>query len=207
MRKIAGWIFVFSVFSFSSALAKPTHLEKLRSRYPYGLIGDDYGLLTVEDLAVNTCNGEPTPFEEENGAYPYWQCFSLKKAKLRCQNASYDPSIKKVLGYTFIEAKNENGLQSYLARDARDIRFCKEFLRDWKRITRREKFVCVAGTFARIQPVKDGHQETDWVFEKFKTRKGCVSDVTACRLKEVSSPENCQLPDKRSVNRGRRASK
>jgi len=207
MRKIVGWSFVFFLCSVSVAGAKPTHLEKLKSRYPYGLIGDDYGLLTVEDLAVNTCNGEPTPFEEENGAYPYWQCFSLKKTKLRCQEASYDPSIKKVLGYTFIEAKNENGLQSYLARDARDIRFCKEFLRDWKRATRGEKFVCVAGTYARIQPAKDGRQETDWIFEKFKTRKECVSAGTECSLQEVSSLKNCQLPDRRSASRGRRASR
>jgi len=195
MRKIAGWFFAFFFFSFSLALAKPTHLEKLRSLYPYGLIGDDYGLLTVEDLAVNTCNAEKlTPFvSEENGAYPYWQCFSLRNAKMRCHSLGYDPTVKMETGYLFIEAKNKNGLQSYLARDARDIRFCNEFVQDWKRTTRGEKFVCVAGSFGRVQPAKDGHKETDWVFEKFKTRKGCVSTGTECSLTEVSV-EGCLLP-------------
>jgi len=207
MRKIVGWSFVFLLLSVSVAGAKSTHLEKLRSRYPYGLIGDDYGVLKVEDLAVNTCNGEPAPFSEENGAYPYWQCFPLKKAKMRCRSLGYDATVKMKTGYMFVEGENEEGLQSYLARDARDIRFCREFLRDWKGITRGEKFVCIAGTFGRVQPAKDGHKETDWVFEKFKTRKGCVSAGTECSLKEVSSLENCQLPGGRTASRRNRASR
>jgi hypothetical protein len=189
MRKIAGWVSVIYLCIVSAAWAeKPSHLQELRSRYPFGLIEDDYGLLTVEDLAVNACNAETlTPFiSEENGAYPYWQCFPLKDAKVRCQRAGYDPSTKKVLGYTFVEAKNKNGLQSYLARDARDLQLCRDFLRDWKKTTRGESFVCVAGSFGRVQEAKDGHKETDWVFEKYKTRKGCVSDGFACSLREVS---------------------
>jgi hypothetical protein len=188
MRKINGWIFTFFLFSISMAVAKPTHLEKLRSLYPYGLIGGDYGLLTVEDLAVNTCNAEKlTPFvSEENGAYPYWRCFPLKSTKMECESIGYDPTVKMEKSYMSIEARGENEFEFYLARDARDMRDCKEYLRDWKRETQGEKYVCIAGSFGRVMVAKDGAKETDWVFEKYKTRKGCVSDGFACSLSGVS---------------------
>lgn len=118
------------------ANAKPSHLEKLKSRYPYGLIGDDYGLLTQEDLAINTCNIlEITPFhEDENMAYPYWQCFPLKDAKMKCDSMGYDSVVKKEMGHLEIKARNGNGVQSYLARDAWDMKgTAEEIYRNGKR--------------------------------------------------------------------------
>lgn len=31
------------------------HLTELKSKYPYGLLSDDYGVLTLNDLALNAC--------------------------------------------------------------------------------------------------------------------------------------------------------
>ena len=38
------------------------HLAKLKSKYPHGLLSDDYGVLTVKDLALNACHIKPEPF-------------------------------------------------------------------------------------------------------------------------------------------------
>jgi hypothetical protein len=193
MKFVAFGIFV-SLTSFASA--KRSHLEKLKSRYPYGLIGDDYGLLTEEDLAVNTCNAlELTPFSgEKNMAYSYWQCFPTGNAKMECDHAGYDPTVKKETAYLSIDAQNANGLQSYLARDAMDMRDCRKYLWWWKQKTRGEQHVCVSGSYGGFSGVRDGRQETDWVFDKFKTGKGCESHRSECSLKEISNVHNCLLP-------------
>jgi hypothetical protein len=197
MRKIMEFIaFGLFISPISFAGEGLTHLERLKSRYPYGLIGDDYGLLTKEDLAVNTCNAlKLTPFSgDKNMAYPYWQCFPLKDANMECDSMGYDSTIKKETGYLEINAINGNGVQSYLARDAMDIRDCRKYLLWWKQKTRGEKHVCVSGSYGGFNDVRDGRKEIDWVFDKFKTSKGCESHRSECRLKEVSNVQNCLLP-------------
>jgi hypothetical protein len=197
MPKIDKFIAVGLFLSSTSfAGAGPTRLEKLKSRYPYGLIGDDYGLLTEEDLAVNTCNAlERTPFSgEKNMAYSYWQCFPLKDVKMECDSLGYDSAIKKETGYLEIDAQNGNGIQSYLARDAMDMGDCRKYLWWWKQKTQGEEHVCVSGSYGGFRGIRDGHKETDWVFDKFKTRKGCESHRSECSLKEVSNIQNCLLP-------------
>lgn len=197
MRKITKTVvFGLLISSMSFAGKELSHLEKLKARYPYGLIGDDYGVLTEEDLAVNTCNAlELTPFSgDKNMAYPYWQCFPLKDAKMECSSMGYDSAVKKEMGYLEINAHNENGIQSYLARDARDMRECRSYLRDWKQKVRNEQYVCISGSYGAFSSIKDNHKETGWVLDKFKTRKGCVSTGGECSLKELSSLDNCLLP-------------
>lgn len=46
--------------------------------------------------------------------------------------------------------------------------------------------------------MRDGNKQTDWVLDKFKTRKGCVSTGGYCRLKEISEDmlRNCKSPEK-----------
>jgi hypothetical protein len=191
MRKLAKEaILCLFLSSTTIANAQLSHLEKLRASYPYGLIGNDYGLLTEEDLAVNTCNTlELTPFSAKNMAYPYWQCFSLKDAKMECDSMGYDSVVKKETGYMEINASNENGVQSYLARDARDMRECKSYLQKWKEKTHGEQYVCLSGSSGAFSGIRDGRKETDWVLDKFKTRKGCVSTGGECSLKAISKDQ------------------
>ncbi|MBC7690318.1 MAG: hypothetical protein H7222_00985 [Methylotenera sp.] len=189
---------VFGLFISSVSFANMglTHLERLKSRYPYGLIGEDYGLLNEEDLAVNTCSASKlTPFSgDENMAYSYWQCFPLKDAKMECDSLGYDTAVKKETGYLVIDALNEKGLQSYLARDAMDIRDCKKYLQYWRQKTRGERYVCISGSYGGFSGFRNGHKETNWVFDKFRTRKGCESHRSECTLKEIVDTKHCLLP-------------
>ncbi len=197
MRQVA-WVLVWGCFisSISSASTELTHLERLKSRYPYGLIGNDYGLLTQEDLAINTCDAEVAPFSgEKNMAYSYWQCFPLKDTEMECESSGFDPAFeKKKMGYMEIKAHGQDGVQSYLARDAMDMSECRDWLRVWKRKTRGERHVCLSGSYAAFSGFRDGGKETDWVFDKFKTRKGCESHRNECHL--LKNPDShCVLPE------------
>ena len=106
----------------------------------------------------------------------------------------FDSVVKKEMGHLEINASNENGLQSYLARDARDMRECRSDLREWKEKTRNERYVCISGSYGAFSGIRDGRRETDWVLDKFKTRRGCVSTGGECSLKELSSLDHCLLP-------------
>jgi hypothetical protein len=157
----------------------------LKSRYPYGLIGDDYGLLFLEDMAVNTCNVDVTPFsKEKNLAYSYWQCFLIKNTKISCEHTEKEPSEPYDTGYLGISARNSNGIQSYLARNAIKMTDCQKRLRAWNKITFGEKYVCLSGSYAMSDNATDGTAETDWVLDKFKTHKGCESFGLGCDFKK-----------------------
>ena len=178
MPKIVGLItYVLTLLPVAFADTSRTHLEMLKSSYPYGLIGDDYGLLTVEDLAINTCGVEKlTPFSgDENMAYPYWQCFPVKDTTLECDSMGYDSVAKKEMGYMEIIALGNDGFHSYLARNTMDVRVCKRWLRTWKNRTHGEKYVCLSGSYGAYAGTRDGQKETGWVFDKYKTSKGCES--------------------------------
>ncbi len=198
MQKIAG-IVALLVAITQSAVAdhSQTHLENLKKRYPFGLIGDDYGLLTQEDLAINTCNVlQLTPFpEEKNMAYPYWQCFRVKDTKFECDSLGYDSVTRKETGYMAIDAIGNGGLHSYLARDAIDMRGCRKWRKVWKQKTYGQQYVCLSGSYGAYSGVRAGLRETGWVFDKFKTRKGCESFfVGECSLKKQKK-ESCLLPN------------
>ena len=200
MRKIVGLITcVLGLLPAAFADISKTHLETLKSSYPYGLIGDDYGLLTEEDLAVNTCGVlELTPFSgEKNMAYPYWQCFPVKDTKLECDSMGYDRVEQRETGHMEIVALGNGGFQSYLARNAMNMRVCKRWHRTWSKMTEGEKYVCLSGPYGAYGGIRDGLKETGWRFEKFKTRKGCESFGARCSLKERKNAEEyCHLSSK-----------
>ena len=202
MQKMKNFIFIWIFFVQASFVkAGMTHLEQLKSHYPYGLIGDDYGILTDEDLAVNTCyTSQIASFAEgKNMTYSYWQCFSLSDAQMKCDSSGYDIVEKKETGHLEIEARNIQGMHSYLARDAMAMRDCRTYLRYWKQKTKGEKYVCISGSYGRFGGIKDGRKEMDWILDKFKTRKGCESHRSECSLKEVSKDirRYCLIPKNR----------
>src|SRR5262249_35140282 len=125
-------------------------------------------------------------------AYSYWQCFSLEHVKMECDSLGYDPVVKNKMGYMVVNAHNESGIQSYLARDAMKIRDCNRYLVKWTQKTKGETFVCISGSYGAFSGMRNGRKETDWVFDKFKTHKGCESYGVACRLLEVGNKTKCR---------------
>ncbi len=172
------------------AEASQTHLQKLLTRYPDSIIGEDYGVLDMEDLAVNSCVAKATPFRKgENTAYSYWQCFSTKDARMICSSL-IDSLTKETFSYLSLEAKKNTAVESYLARGPLDIKECRSFLRLWKQKTEGERYVCASGIYVSSSILPNGWEQTNWVFDKFKTRKGCESYKSDCHLEK--DPKNTQ---------------
>ncbi|MGZ3699041.1 MAG: hypothetical protein ACXWP5_13010 [Bdellovibrionota bacterium] len=93
-------------------------LSSAKEKYPYGLIGDDFGLLTEEDLAVNTCDVFPEKFSPESTSFPYWQCFSTKRAFVECDDAGYDESEKAPIAILVITTQKQHEKHESLSRRA-----------------------------------------------------------------------------------------
>ena len=64
-------------------------ISPLQQKYPYGLLTDDYGILSEADLLVETRGLEITPYDIKNDmlAFRRWQCFETKKVEFVADKA------------------------------------------------------------------------------------------------------------------------
>ena len=160
---------------FIGARAHSAHLENITRHYPHGLLGDDFGVLSENDLAANTCGVDVEPFSEKSSAYPYWQCFLTKDASIGCDVTEYDSTEKSPLAILAVTASRRNEEHEYVSRRAIRLSNCNWFKNEWKRIAKHEKYLCLSGPLVGGPELVGGKKSTTWVFDKFKTRKGCVS--------------------------------
>ncbi|MBX9704032.1 MAG: hypothetical protein K2X39_07745 [Silvanigrellaceae bacterium] len=177
MRKKITSLFLTLIFFIINikTFAKSKHLETLISKHPYALLGDDYGILNLDDLAINACRARPSPFTlQDFSDYPRWQCFESKKSKLFCDVQDYNVDYDNLGALLVISAKKNGFKHEYLSRRAIDYDDCKSFAKDWKRLSKNQKYVCVDGSFISQKKASDGGITSYWIFEKFKTKKGCV---------------------------------
>ena len=150
------------------------HLSELKEKFPYTLLGDDYGLLTVNDLAANSCGRFSEPFDPESDAtksYLYWQCFESRTVSFECEEyTSY--SEKGLLGLIVISTRKDKEQSDYVEHRPWPIKECKQFIRDAAKLIKGTKYACLAGSF--IKKEKNTRQISNkWVFERIKTRNGC----------------------------------
>jgi hypothetical protein len=189
-----SWIFLILLSCATSSLYRSKHVEDLQKSYPYALLGDDHSVLAPDDLAINSCIATPVPFSNESISYPYWQCFEVKKADLFCDGTGYDKDEKEWLTVMVITAEREGAFHEYITRRAIPLTVCKEFVNDWNRLTKDEDFVCVAGAYTS-RTERSGRWLSHWVFDRFKTSKGCESFFEGgCSLKHQLE-HNCKLDE------------
>jgi len=160
------------------------HEGELRSQFPFGLLTADFGILTSDDLAINTCVARPVPYSDESTSYSYWQCFEVKSSKLFCDGNGYDETEKTRVTMMVISGILEGERHEYITRRPVPLSACKAYLADWTRLVDQEQHVCVSGSFINKKRDQAGRTVTTWVFDRFKTPKGCESYFEGeCSLK------------------------
>jgi hypothetical protein len=128
-----------------AGLPAPSHLAKLKAKFPFGLIGDDHGILTIEDLSINTRGVYPSPFNENSLAYPYWQCFETRTATASCSDAGYDETERGNLAVFSIELTNQDAVHTYTTRRAIHRSGCDAWIQSWQTLTQGERYACLSG--------------------------------------------------------------
>lgn len=183
-------IIVFIVFFLARTEVMATlknHLSELNSKFPYGLIGDDYGILKPDDLKINASNAEPVPFDPKKQTlhpYQYWKCFKSKSVSLYCESNDQRAYYEGAMGLIVFKVKSQNESDTYSEARLWPINDCLRFIRDAKSLLNDSSHVCFSGVFISQELNENGDKEFTWSFEKIKTKKGCEG-----RQCEVSGKE------------------
>ncbi len=188
--KIALIVAILVVGGVPIAQGGSDHLLGAKKKFPYSLIGDDFGILTVDDLAIPTCHVLPEPYTEVHGkdgnSFAYWKCFPATNVQVDCSGGSYDQGEREILTVMGIIIRDRSEINEYMTRRAVPLSSCKSWQQDWKRLSQNQTHVCFSGSPLGKESVVEGGRPVlsyGWVFERFKTKLGCSSYfVGGCSL-------------------------
>ncbi|MBC7420101.1 MAG: hypothetical protein H7328_05185 [Bdellovibrio sp.] len=176
------------------ALEKNAHLQELKELFPYALLTDDFGILNKDDLKMNQCIAEPSLFSENSSTfYPYWQCFEIKDAKIVCEGKKYSTEEKSQMTMLVISGTRNNELNEFISRRPMKLKTCHLYLRDWARFTKNEKHVCVSGDFIDSEINKADLKKRSWIFDRYKTKKGCDAYFRGTCVPNENAKEFCVM--------------
>ncbi|MBI3555462.1 MAG: hypothetical protein HY074_04280 [Deltaproteobacteria bacterium] len=167
------------------------HLLTLKSEFPYGLLGDDYGILTKSDLAINACHFKPKPYPPEPliDPYEYWQCFESRSISLNCDSSGIRDDHEGIMGLVVVKTYKNQAKHEYIERRPWPIGECKNFLKDLRLLLTGTSHACISGSFIENETGKTGGKISSWLFERLKTSKGC--EGRSCHFTEKIKQEYC----------------
>lgn len=190
MRKVLIRVLVILSLYQPSLVARGStfdHLTELKSKYPYGLLSDDYGVLTLNDLALNACHIKPEAFVP--GAlnpYEYWLCFESKSVLAICEDQNFSNEDGHV-GRVAVNARDAQIVYHFIESRPWPIRDCKNFVKTLKNLMRGTSHACISASY--IDKEEKGKKERIGIFHRLKTKKGCEGEE--CMLTEKARKENC----------------
>ena len=183
---LALLLFTLPVFGLAS-----DHLLALKSKFPHGLLGEDYGILTMGDLAINACYFKPEPFPPSplSSPYEYWRCYESKRVSLACDSSGIPDKHGGTMGLVVVTAYTDQVKNEYIERRPWPIRECELFLKDLAALAKETSHVCISGSFIEDETGEAGHKTSNWLFERLKTRQGC--EGRGCAFTDKIKRDNC----------------
>lgn len=181
------WLFQISSLVYG---AESAHLTKLKSKFPNGLLTDDYRVLTLNDLALNACRLKPPPFiPGATQFYQYWICFENKNVLPTCDDEGVDETEGHIARVN-IEARNQEMIYQFFEHRPWPIRDCRSFVKDLKKIMKDTSHACISASgITREEKNERGQMERIGFLHRFKTRKGCEGEE--CELTKKFKKEYC----------------
>lgn len=187
-------IFFLLQLSLAASSKSPAEL------YPNRLITQDYGIVTADDLAYDNKQMFPAPYDPSKNLFNrYWQCIPVKAVMPKYdtwlgEDGMGPAGVEIPMCELETQIKLSSGLQIYGDRRAHPDTFCREFDRNWRKLTRGEEIVCFNGEAPSNENDKALGKYRSWVWNKFKTRKGCYSYFGDCDVKGCAK-EKCKALD------------
>jgi hypothetical protein len=190
MRKVLIGILVLYPLCQAVAHSSTSHLTELKSKYPYGLLNDDYGVLTLNDLALNACRIKPEAFVP--GAlhpYEYWLCFESKSILATCEDQNFSNEDGHV-GRVEVDAQDHQITYQFIESRPWPIRDCRRFVKSLKNLMRGTSYTCISASYiGKEERNERGQMERVGIFRRLKTKKGCEGEE--CVLTEKARREYC----------------
>ncbi len=186
-RRLSGLaLTLLSSFAFG---ATSGHLEALKSKFPFGLLGEDYGILTVGDLAFNACNAKPEPLNPTSHSYQYWQCFKSNSISFECESNGALDEHEGAMGLIVVKASTQQGQHDYVEHRLWPLQECKTFIKDVATLLKGTQYACISGSLIESEGNRSGPPSISWQFERIKTKKGC--EGRGCDFTQKFKHENC----------------
>lgn len=134
-----------------------------------GIVNDDHGIITEDDLKLADENSHPPPpFDGTNKSYPYWQCFAKGTLKFKCE---YESPLNRE-GSTFtlnIETTSESHFYSLSHTISGDA--CDVLKRNVVRVLRNQQMFCINGTNDSLS-ISGNKKKYFWTFFRMKSKTG-----------------------------------
>lgn len=145
--------------------------------FRYGILTDDYGIVTKQDLKKAAETAEPGPIiRGRSTTFTVWQCFPVVEMSIECiPHDSPDPLMNRRLILSVLNARH---LLEFYERRPTDDENCRADLAQWRAILGREKFACISASYDQDFPVKRGSRlirHTIWTIDRLKSRHGAWS--------------------------------
>lgn len=190
-KKVTLLLLIFTSLSCATHPSKSS-ISSSFNRHDYSVLGEGFGILNAEDIAINDCQATPRPFAEDSQAYSYWQCFDVRQARLYCDGKGYDETERTWLTVMVISGKKDGILHEYITRRAIPLKDCQSFRGDWQRLVDGQTNVCISGSFNQKKE-SERQQVWNWTFDRFKTNKGCESYFEGGCSFKYQSEHGCKL--------------
>lgn len=172
MSKIVVVLTAFLILNCSS-----NPKTELQRKYPLGILSDDYGILTENDVKFYA-DENPTPLEKPAGSHCFWICVEKKDIDIKCRDFGYDAQLApEHNGEIEIHLEYEKVKHSYSWGRGIDIDSCNGFVNDWKKSVQSAPHVCIGGYPINRSKQEIENNEQSWIFDKIKIKKWCFSKV------------------------------
>lgn len=182
---------IVCLIAFSAYSTPSDHRRLLKTQFPYGLLGDDYGILTVNDLALNACIFKPESFPPPDfiSPYEYWQCFDTKSISLSCGSSGVPDEHEGMMGLVIVRAFANQVKHRYIEHRPWPIDECRSLLKRLTALMKNSRNACISGSFIYSEVNKAGVKTSNWIFDRFKTSKGCLGQP--CDFNEKIKKTHC----------------
>lgn len=171
---------VFSLAVFTFILITPYFKEhSLQRDQPYGLLTPDYNILSQDDLSMDLwLQGKvgDVSFTEKMGGRIYWQCFPIKEVHPKYEAwVDADSHLTSENMCDLEIAVQHKGIRHvYGGRRAYGIEYCTDFMKNFKRLTKGQEYICLNGDYVVFDQEESVDSATHvWMWNKMKTRIGC----------------------------------
>jgi len=157
------------------------------TKYPHAMLTPTYGTLKEGNLGVDAWfnpSGPPDKTGYRSG-YHRWVCAPTKDVRphyhaWRDNHPMGSSNVIVSLCDLIVDVRVGNELHQYVGRRAHELKYCQNFMKEWKKLTKGERHVCFNGEGGGFAPEFDPSggklKARIWTWEKFKTRKGCYSN-------------------------------
>jgi len=126
----------------------PTNIAK----YPFVLVGDDYGILTEQDMMEDENYGstvDPLNYNDPIKSDRYWKCYKTSDLSFKYWDSKFNKKLDDYhVGGLIIYVLDNNGiLNAYDMRRALSIDVRDKFLKKWRQLIKNQTYLCIHGDF------------------------------------------------------------